>query len=91
MSDNAMTVGDLKRRPAGLPDDTKISFSGGLSFYRFKNWGEDEVILEFNEPQGYLSDAFKKRNPHVQVVFINTATAEMEENGVVGTIDVNVR
>jgi len=91
MDDNAMTVGELKRRLAGLSDDTKISFSGGLEFYRFKNWGDDEVILEFNEPQGYLSDAFKKKNPHVKVVFINTDAAAMEENGIVGRIDVNVR
>lgn len=65
--------------------------SGGLSFYRFKNWGDDAVVLEFNEPQGYLSDAFKKRNPNVKVVFIDDAAADMDESGMVGSLDISVR
>lgn len=90
MDDNALTVGDLKRQLAGLPDDTKVTFGGGLTFYRFRN-GEDTIFLEFNEPEGYLSDAFKKRNPNVKVTFINTAAADWDEKGVVGSIDINVR
>ncbi len=86
------TVGDLKRQLALFGDDVKISFSGGLRFYRLKSWGDDEAILEFCEPQAYLSDSFKKKNPNVKVAFIETSNVELDESGVVGgPIDVNVR
>jgi hypothetical protein len=91
MDQNELTVGELKERLNLYPDSTKILISGGLAFYRFKNWGDDAVVLEFNEPQGYLSEVFKRRNPNVKVVFIDTAAADMQENGIVGSIDVNVR
>jgi hypothetical protein len=71
MSDRILTVGELKSHLRGLSDDTVISFSGGLSFYRFKRWGDDEVILEFGEPQADLAPEFKRRNPHVKVAFID--------------------
>jgi hypothetical protein len=86
------TVGDLKRQLAGLGDDVKISFSGGLTFYRFKRWGDDEVILEFGEPQADLSGSFKKKHPNVKVAFIDTNNVQWDESGAVGgPIDVAVR
>lgn len=86
------TVGDLKRQLEGLDDSVKLSFSGGLTFYKLKRWGDDELIVEFNEPQGYLSDSFKKKNPNVKVAFIDTSNVEWDESGVVaGPIDVAVR
>jgi hypothetical protein len=89
---NEFRVGDLRRRLQAFNDDDKLTFSGGLTFYRLKAWGDDEAILEFNEPQGFLSDEFKNRNPQVKVAFINTDAAEWDEAGVVGgPIDVNVR
>jgi hypothetical protein len=50
-----MTVGDLKSQLSGLPDDTKLIFAGGLTFYRLKRRGDDEVFVEFNEPQADLA------------------------------------
>lgn len=91
MGQNELTVGELKERLRLYSDNTKILISGGLAFYRFKNWGDDEIVLEFNEPQGYLSDSFKKRNPNVKVVFIDMGAADMEENGIVGSLDISVR
>lgn len=87
-----LTVGDLKRQLAGLDDDVKLSFSGDLTFYRLKRWGDDEIIVEFNEPQAYLSDSFKKKNPNVKVAFIDISNIEWSETGLVGgPIDVEVR
>jgi hypothetical protein len=86
------TVGDLRRHLQAYSDDMKLTFAGGLTFYRVKAWGDDEVFVEFNEPQGYLSSEFKKKNPNVKVVFISTDNVEWDESGVVGgPIDVNVR
>ncbi|ORC49148.1 hypothetical protein B2G74_13925 [Burkholderia sp. A27] len=85
-----LTVGDLKRQLAGLGDDTKISFAGGLTFYRLKRWGDEEFIVEFNEAQGYLTEGFKKRNPSVQVVFIDTGVVERNTDGRLGQVDVSV-
>lgn len=87
-----LTVGDLKRELEGLGDDVKLSFSGGLTFYRLKRWGDGEFIVEFNEPQAYLSGSFKRRNPNVKVAFIDISNVEWDESGVVGgPIDVEVR
>lgn len=86
------TVGDLKRHLEGLDESTKLSFSGHLTFYRLKNWGDDEVIVEFNEPQAYLSESFKRKNPNVKVAFIGTDNVEWDEDGIVGgPISVEVR
>lgn len=86
-----MTVGELRKQLQGLPDNHRLSFSGGLSFYRMKRWADDEHIIEFNEPEGYLSEGFKKRNPNVKVVFIGTQNTAWDEAGVIGQIDVEVR
>ncbi|MDE1189009.1 MAG: hypothetical protein PW844_21495 [Pantoea sp.] len=64
-----MTVGDLKRQLSGVDDDTEISFDGDLTFYRFKRWGDNELLLEFNEAQAATSDAFKRKHPHILVSF----------------------
>lgn len=53
-----MTVGELRQRLAGLPDDAEINF-GGLSFYRIKKRGDNYYQFEFNEtvaqsPEGRL-------------------------------------
>jgi hypothetical protein len=92
MSRDAFTVGDLKRQLQGYSDDTVITFSGDLTFYRFKRWGDDEVILEFGEPQAFLEDAFKKKNPNVKVAFIKIDDTQWDESGIVGgPINVSVR
>jgi len=85
-----LTVGDLKRHLAGYPDDTKISMSGGLTFYRFKNWGDDEIILEFNEAQAYLPDEFRKANPHLKVAFIDPAAGNWDEDGQTSVINASI-
>ena len=79
------TVGDLKRELDGLSDDTKLSFAGGLSFFYLKRQSDDACIFEFNEAQARLSDAFKQKNPHVKVAFIDAGTVEWGESGVTGS------
>ena len=91
MSDTDYTVGDLRRHLEGLSDDTKLSFSGGMSVYRFKRVADDEVYLEWNEPQAFLDEKFRKKNPHIKVAFVNLDTAEWDEQGLLGSIDVSVR
>lgn len=92
MTDTTFTVGDLRRELQGLSDDTKLSFDGGLSFARLKRWGDDEFVLLFGEAQGFLDEAFKKKNPGVKVVFMRTDDVEWDESGMVGgPIDVSVR
>jgi len=87
MSESTMTVGELRRHLEGWPEDTKVSFSGRLAFYRLKRWGDHEVIVEFNEPQADLTPEFRKRNPHVKVAFIDDeATANAD-----GSISVSIR
>ena len=71
-----ITVGDLKRQLAGLPDDTELRFQGGMTFYRLKGRGKNMVQLEFNEPQAYLTDEFRQREPEVFVAFFRP-----EDNG----------
>ena len=39
-----MTVGELKRQLKGLRDGDKITFAGGLTFYRLKRVADDEVL-----------------------------------------------
>ncbi|MCL2625555.1 MAG: hypothetical protein FWD46_01890 [Cystobacterineae bacterium] len=86
------TVGDLKRELEELSDDVKLSFSGGLTFYRLKRWGDNEFVVLFNEAEAFLLNSFKKRNPHVKVAFIDTSNVEFDEQGLVGgPIDVEVR
>ena len=91
MSENSITVGDLKRSLSGLSDNTTITFAGGLTFYRLKRWGDEEVFVEFNEAQADLTPEFKKRNPHVKVAFISTEAVEWDEGGIIGSGSVTVR
>lgn len=70
------TVGDLKRELSGMSDDTEISFSGNLTFYRFKRWGDNEFVLEFNEVQANTNDSFRRRHPNIQVSFCKAGTFE---------------
>jgi hypothetical protein len=92
MTDQAMTVGEFKRRLAVLKDSDKIYLPGKLTFYRIKQRGENEFHIEVNEPEGYLSDKFKKRNSSVKVVFLSTDDVEWDETGMIGgPIDPTVR
>ena len=54
-------VGDLLDALSREPRDAKIIFQGGLSFYRFKQRGEDLIQVEFNEP---VSDAMRFYSQH---------------------------
>lgn len=91
MSNNDFTVGDLRRQLAFCNDGDKLTFSGGLSFYRVKSYGDDEVNIEFNEPQAFLDESFRKRNPHIQVAFVNTDATEWQEGGLIGEVDPTIR
>ena len=91
MSENSITVGDLKRSLSGLSDDTKLTFAGGLTFYRVKRWGDDEVFVEFNEPQADLTPEFRMKNPQVKVAFISTDAVEWDKNGMTGSVNVTIR
>lgn len=84
MSHEAMTVGELRERLDGLKDSDKIYLPGGLSFYRLNMVADDEFHIEPNEPQAYLSEAFKKKNPQVKVAFIKIDDVEFDESGIVG-------
>jgi hypothetical protein len=89
---NEFTVGDLRSHLDGLDDTVKLSFSGHLTFQRLKRWGDNEFIVEFDEPQAFLSDEFKKNNPNVKVAFIDTSGVELDESGLAGgPIDVEIR
>lgn len=84
----SFTVGDLKRHLNGLDDDIELSFSGGLTFYRIKRWGDDEAYIEFSEPVADLTQSFKKRNPNVLVAFIRSS---LEDGGeLVSSVSVTV-
>lgn len=86
------TVGDLRRHLQAYSDDDKLSFSGGLGFYRVKAWGDNEALIEFNEPQADLSPEFSKRNPNIKVAFINIDGVEWDESGMAkGPINVTAR
>lgn len=64
-----MTVGELRRELNGLPEDTKLIFGGGLTFYRLKRWSDDEFVVQFNEIEAELAPSFKKKHPSVIVAF----------------------
>jgi hypothetical protein len=92
MTDEAMTVGELKRHLAGLSDSDSIYLPGNLTFYRIKRRDENKFYIEVNEVEGYLSDKFKKRNPRVKVVFLSTDDVEWDETGIIGgPIDAEVK
>ena len=69
MSENTYTVGELRRLLSLSDDDAKLSFGGGLTVYRARHWDDGSVFIEFNEPEAYLDDEFKKKNPHIKVIF----------------------
>ncbi len=91
MSDTEYTVGDLRRLLQGLSDDTKLSFGGGMTVYRVKRCADDEVFLEWNEPEAYLDEGFRKKNPQIKVAFVTTDAVEWNEQGVLGSVDVSIR
>lgn len=91
MSGTEYTVGELRRAIEGIRDDTKLSFGGGLTFYRVKRVADDEVYIEWGEPQADLDQQFRKKNPHVKVAFISLETVGWEEGGIIGSVDVSIR
>ncbi|MFI2810950.1 hypothetical protein [Microbulbifer sp. JSM ZJ756] len=84
MSSEVLTVRELKDMLEGLKDSDKIHLPGELTFYRLKPWGDDEFIIEVNEPQAYVSDEFKRKNPQLKVAFISTDNVEWDEAGFLG-------
>jgi hypothetical protein len=66
----SFTVADLKRELEGYDDNLQLSFDGGLTFGRLKQWGDNEVIVLFAEAQAYLDPEFKKMNPRLKVGFM---------------------
>lgn len=88
MSNQEFTVGDLKRQLQAFDDDDVIEFQGGLTFNRLKVRGPELVVLEFCEPQAMLDDAFKRKNPHVQTVFIKDSGPENGE--MVWPVDISI-
>lgn len=84
------TVGDLRRELEGLDDSTKLSFTGGLTFFRVKRSG-DTCVVEFNEPLAHFSEAFKKKNPNVKAAFIDARNVAWGDSGTLeGSIDVEI-
>jgi len=67
MSD--FTVRDLKDQLANWPDDMELEFAGGMTFYRLKQRDKNMLQIEFSEPQVYLTEEFRKRQPEVFVAF----------------------
>jgi hypothetical protein len=86
---NEFTVGDLRRQLKFLDDDVKLSFCGGLTFYRLKRWGDNEFIVEFNEPEAYLPESFRKKNPDVKVAFIDIS--KLDDSNPIEMIDIEVK
>ena len=78
-----LTVGELKRQLEGLDDSDKLHLPGGLSFYGLKRVADDEFCIEPNEPQAFISDDFKKRNPNIKVAFISADDVHWSEDGTV--------
>lgn len=91
MSDTEYTIGELRRAIEGISPDTKLSFGGGLTFYRVKRVANDEVYIEWGEPQADLDKQFRKKNPHIKVAFVSLETAEWNQHGLIGSIDVSIR
>ncbi|MBN8849882.1 MULTISPECIES: hypothetical protein [unclassified Sphingomonas] len=91
MSDTDYTVGELRRCLEGISDDTKLSFGGGMTVYRIKQYAGDEVYLEWNEPFAFLDEKFRKNNPHIKVAFVDLNAADFDESGLLGSVDVSIR
>ena len=88
MSTNYFTVGDLQHELKNLDPQDLIEFEGGLTFSRIKRRGEGLQVLEFCEPQGYLDDSFRRRNPQVLSVFIQAEP--FAEGQMVQEVDVTI-
>ena len=79
MSNSKFTVGDLLRHLQYLNPEDELEFAGGLTFSRIKRFGDALHVLDFGEIQADLSEAFRKKNPHIQVAFVrNEGFAEGE-------------
>ena len=89
--DQKMTVGEFRQQLAWADDNDELIFSGGLSFYRFKQRGDNLVHCEFGEPLAFLDEDFKQNNPHVKAVFISIDDVEYDESGIGVPIDVSLR
>lgn len=63
-----LTVGELRKQLAALPDDTKIDFAGKLSFNRLR-YRQGRILVEFEEIEAMLSDEFKFKHPEVKAIF----------------------
>jgi hypothetical protein len=74
VGDTKFTVGDLKRELSGLDDNAELSFAGGLHFFRLKRWGDDEWVVEFNEP---IADWDREAHPGIQVAFCRLLSEEI--------------
>jgi hypothetical protein len=74
--ENDFTVGDLRRALGGLPDDTKLVFPAGLTFYRLKRCADDEFVFEFGEAEAELSPTFRKNYPSIIAAFWRTASPD---------------
>lgn len=64
-----LTVGELKRQLSAFSDDHELQLPGGLTFYRFKQRGDDLVVMEVDALEALLSDRFKRKFPEVKVAF----------------------
>jgi len=69
MNDSTYTVGELRKLLSLSADDATLTFGGGLTVYRARHWDDGSVFIEFNEPEAYLDEGFKKANPHIKVAF----------------------
>ena len=71
MNKNSITVGEFKKQLEGLEDDDILHLPGGLGFYRIRSAGDNEYMIEQNEPQMFYDDEFKKMNPYFKVAFMS--------------------
>ncbi|MEX5532044.1 hypothetical protein [Pseudomonas syringae] len=89
MSNSGITVGDLKRQLEFANNDDLLEFDGGLTFSRIKRRGDNLLVLEFGEPQAYLDDEFRQKNPHVKVAFIRFEP--LSEGQIIQEVDISLR
>ncbi|BCQ63158.1 hypothetical protein PBOI14_49080 [Pseudomonas sp. Boi14] len=89
MNEQKFTVGDLQRQLRNLDPEDELQFDGGVTFYRIKRRGDDLQVLEFCEPQAFLDDKFRKKNPHIQVAFVRVEA--FDEGEMVQEMDVGIR
>lgn len=91
MSEKVLTVGELRRHLAAFRDSDEVELPGGLTFSRVERLDDSSCLIEVDEILGYLTDAFKKRNPHVKAVFCSPH-GELDETGILQKMpDISVR